>query len=135
VKPCDLSSQRGQGAGRHGYFPLTATINKKEVDMKSLTKLVFAAIMFLSAAMAQEVPVGGTIPNPFPFPVNFQLAIPDPSNPLDPWKEVATGVAPVGGGIPIPEDPSLCGLELRVVAWVWGPPIQVWGPFYFKITC
>lgn len=97
--------------------------------------LAVTVLCFCGVVRAQTVPAGGSIPNPFPFPVNFQLAKPDPSNPIDPWKEVATGVAPAGGGAAVPNDPSLCGVEIRVVAWDFGIPPMVWGPFYLTVTC
>lgn len=101
-------------------------------------RLLFAVLpltLFLSSLQAQTVPVGGTIPNPTAWDLNFQLAIPDPSNPNDPWKEVSTGVVKAGGAVQVPNDPNLCGVVLRIVAWDFSNPPLVIGPFYVTITC
>jgi hypothetical protein len=49
---------------------------------------------------------------------------------------VTTGVAPANGGAQVPVDPSLCGVEIRVVIWDFGLPVpMVWGPFYLTVIC
>jgi hypothetical protein len=97
---------------------------------------VASLLLLCGSVCAQTVKPGDSIPNPFPFPLNFQIAMPDPSNPIDPWKEVTTGVAPANGGAQVPVDPSLCGVEIRVVIWDFGLPVpMVWGPFYLTVIC
>src|SRR5262245_15352872 len=59
------------------------------------------------------VPAGGTIPNPLPFAVNYQMSASTGGG----WEEVGVGIVPVGGSIPVPLDPDLCGREICIIVW------------------
>ena len=52
----------------------------------------------------------------------------------NPGIEIAQGVLGPGDSIQVPEDPSLCGMELRVTLWTNdNPPIVI--VLYYKIVC
>lgn len=105
-----------------------------------MKKLLNAATCLLLAclvmpAMAQ-VPVGGVIgPSPFGVNMNWQLAMPDDSGGYNPGVEIGAGIVVPGGNIPVPNNPSLCGVEVRLVVWDNGTPPTVFGPMYITLTC